>query len=268
MFHRDDPARHPLPSTGAYRVAVIPDSARVAQHTGAAVLFEGVSRTFGAVDALRQASWNAAAASVTCVLGPNGAGKSTAVEIAAGLQRPDAGRVTVLGTAPWGAPAGHRARVGVMLQDGGLPQAARPVALLTHLARFYAAPWPVNQLCQRLDITAFARTPVRRLSGGQRTRLALAAALVGRPHVLFLDEPTSGLDPHARRVAHRIVREVADSGTAVVLSTHTFDEAERLADRVVILADGQVAAHGSLASVRDGASLEQRYFALTERSDA
>jgi ABC-2 type transport system ATP-binding protein len=94
--------------------------------------------------------------------------------------------------------------------------------------------------------------------------LALAAALVGRPDVLFLDEPTSGLDPHARRVAHRLVREVADSGAAVVLSTHTFEEAERLADRVVILAGGRVVACGPLDRVRDGASLEQRYFLLTE----
>ncbi|MGB7448242.1 MAG: ABC transporter ATP-binding protein [Ornithinimicrobium sp.] len=228
------------------------------------MVFEGVSRRFGPVQALHQTRWSAAAGSVTCVLGPNGAGKSTAVEIAAGLQRPDNGEAWVLGARPWGAAADHRARVGVMLQDGGLPQAARPVALLNHLARFYATPWPVDDLCRRLDITSFARTAVRRLSGGQRTRLALASALVGRPDVLFLDEPTSGLDPHARRVAHRIVREVADSGTAVVLSTHTFEEAERLADRVVILAGGRVVACGSLATVRGGASLEQRYFALTE----
>ena len=227
-------------------------------------MFDRVSRRFGPVEALRESTWSAAVRTVTCVLGPNGAGKSTAVEIAVGLQRPDAGRVRVLGRDPWAAPALHRSRVGVMLQDGGLPQAARPVSLLTHLARFYTAPWPVGQLCQRLGIDEYARTPVRRLSGGQRTRLALAAALIGRPEVLFLDEPTSGLDPQARRVAHRMVREVAGSGTAVILSTHTFEEAERLADRVVILAAGRVVAAGSLASVQDGVSLEQRYFALTE----
>lgn len=244
------------------RVSRVPRSASA--DSGEVVRFEGVSRRFGAVQALRETHWSAASGSVTCVLGPNGAGKSTAVEIAAGLQRPDAGRAEVLGTAPWGAPAHHRARVGVMLQDGGLPQAARPVALLAHLARFYSSPWPLDELCQRLDITSFARTAVRRLSGGQRTRLALAAALVGRPDVLFLDEPTSGLDPHARRVAHRTVREVADSGTAVVLSTHAFEEAERLADRVVILAGGSVVAQGDLPTVRDGLTLEQRYFALTE----
>jgi ABC-2 type transport system ATP-binding protein len=228
------------------------------------VVFDGVTRRFGVVQALDGTHWSAAAGSVTCVLGPNGAGKSTAVEIAAGLQRPDAGQARVLGATPWGADADHRARVGVMLQDGGLPQAARPVALLRHLARLYSTPWPVDDLCRRLDITSFAGTAVRRLSGGQRTRLALAAALVGRPDVLFLDEPTSGLDPHARRVAHRLVREVADSGAAVVLSTHTFEEAERLADRVVILAGGRVVACGPLDRVRDGASLEQRYFLLTE----
>src|SRR5690606_30625447 len=136
---------------------------------------------------------------VTVVLGPNGAGKSTAVEIAEGLQRPDSGTVEVLGRDPWRAPAEHRARGGVMLQDGGLPPWARPRRLLTHLSRMYAEPLPVPELTARLGIDDFEGTAVRRLSGGQRQRVALAAALVGRPEVLLLDEPSAGLDPHVRR---------------------------------------------------------------------
>ncbi len=231
---------------------------------GLAVEFVGVSRTFGSVRALDGVSWGAAAGQVTCVLGPNGAGKSTSMEIATGLQRPDSGSVRVLHTEPWHADAEHRARVGVMLQDGGLPQAARPLALIAHLSALYADPWPIADLCHVLGIDEFGKTSVRRLSGGQRRRLALAAALVGRPDVLFLDEPSAGLDPHARRVTHRMVREAADRGAAVVLSTHAFEEAERLAERVVILAHGQVVADGSVDEIRDGASLEDRYFALTD----
>jgi ABC-2 type transport system ATP-binding protein len=222
-----------------------------------------VVRRFGSTTALDGLSWTAAHGHVTCVLGPNGAGKSTAVEVAVGLQRPDGGDVRVLGRDPWRAGPGHRGRVGVMLQDGGLPQSARPVALLSHLARLYAAPRPVEDLVAQLGIEAFATTPVRRLSGGQRQRLALAAALVGDPEIVFLDEPTAGLDPHARREVHALVGDLAARGTAVVLTTHSFDEAERLADHVVIVAAGRVAARGSITQVCAGMPLEERYFALT-----
>ena len=115
----------------------------------------------------------------------------------------------------------------------------------------------------RLGIEAFARTTVRRMSGGQRQRVALAAALVGRPEVLFLDEPTAGLDPHARLDVRDLVREEASRGAAVVLTTHSFEEAERLADRVVVLAAGRIVADGPLDEVRSGRSLEDVYFELT-----
>lgn len=228
------------------------------------LVMSGVTRRFGAAEALTGLTWGARAGEITCVLGPNGAGKTTAVEIAAGLQRPDAGTVRVLGTDPWQADAAHRARVGVMLQDGGLPQSVRPVELLRHLARFWAAPADVDALVRRLGIDAFARTTVRRLSGGQRQRVALAAALVGRPDVVFLDEPTAGLDPHARREVHAIVAETAHAGTATVVTTHSFDEAERLADRVVVIVGGRAVADGTLQQVAGPEGLEHTYFSLTD----
>jgi ABC-2 type transport system ATP-binding protein len=229
----------------------------------AAVRLTALTKAYGTVRALDGATWAAEHGQVTAVLGPNGAGKTTMVECCEGLRRPDSGTVEVLGTDPWSAGPGHRARVGVMLQDGGLPNAVRPVRLLHHLARFYAAPAPVEELADRLGITGFAGTPVRRLSGGQRQRVALAAALVGRPEVAFLDEPSAGLDPHARLDVWDLVRATADAGAAVVLTTHSFEEAERLADRIVIVAHGRVVAQGSLAEVAAGASLEERYFSLT-----
>ncbi len=228
---------------------------------------DSVTRRYGTTEALRGLSWTAAAGEVTCVLGPNGAGKTTSLEIATGLQRPDGGTVRVLGTDPWRAGAAHRARVGVMLQDGGLPQSVRPVALLRHLARFWQRPADVDALVARLGIAEFAGTTVRRLSGGQRQRVALAAALVGRPEVVFLDEPAAGLDPHARREVHGLVRETASAGTATVVTTHSFEEAERLADRVVVIVRGVVAAAGTVAEVAGAAGLEETYFALTDRQE-
>ena len=233
-----------------------------------AVLVSGLAKRYGGVVALDGATWQASAGAVTAVLGPNGAGKTTMVECCEGLRRPDAGRVRVLGSDPWNASPEHRARVGVMLQDGGLPASARPLRLLRHLSAMYAAPAPLDTIVQRLGIDRFADTTVRRLSGGQRQRVALAAALVGRPEVAFLDEPSAGLDPHARLDVWDLVRSLADDGVAVVLTTHSFEEAERLADHIVVVAGGAVVAEGSLADVTEGDRLEDRYFALTRRSVA
>ena len=223
-------------------------------------------KQFGPVVALDGATWQAHSGQVTAVLGPNGAGKTTMVECCEGLRRQDSGTVRVLGADPWRSPAEHRARVGVMLQDGGLPNAARPLALLRHLSQLYAAPRPVDDLAVQLGIDRFASTPVRRLSGGQRQRVALAAALVGAPDVVFLDEPSAGLDPHARLDVWELVRSVADEGAAVVMTTHSFEEAERIADQIVIVASGRVVAEGTLAHITDGRSLEEVYFGLTHRN--
>jgi ABC-2 type transport system ATP-binding protein len=208
-------------------------------------------------------TWTARHGQVTAVLGPNGAGKTTTIECAEGLQRPDSGEVRVLGTDPWQAGPDHRATVGVMLQDGGLPNGSTPVRLLRHLAAFHQSPADVDTLVRRLGIDTFGGTTVRRLSGGQRQRVALAAALVGKPEVAFLDEPTAGLDPHARLDAWDLVRETRDGGCAVIVTTHSFEEAQRLADHVVIVNRGRVAAWGSVGELTAQRSLEDVYFSLT-----
>ena len=229
----------------------------------AAVQVRALHRSFGSTRAVDGASWEAVAGTVTALLGPNGAGKTTTVECLEGLQRPDAGDVRVLGADPWRSSPDHRARVGVMLQEGGLPTTSRPMPLLRHLASLYGEPVPVDELASRLGIEGFAGTTVRRMSGGQRQRVALAAALLPRPDVLFLDEPTSGLDPHARLDVWDLVRAESARGAAVVVTTHSFEEAERLADQVVIMAAGRVVADGSLDEVRSGRTLEDVYFSLT-----
>ncbi|WP_299036485.1 ABC transporter ATP-binding protein [uncultured Pseudokineococcus sp.] len=226
---------------------------------GAALRVRGLVKRYAGRLAVDGLDLDVAAGSVTALLGPNGAGKTTTVECCLGLRRPDAGSLQVLGTelAEATASADHRAAVGAMLQDGGLPTSARPMRLLRHLARLHARPRDVDVLAERLGIPAFARTSVRRLSGGQRQRLALAAALVGRPRLVFLDEPTAGLDPAARLVVWELVREVVADGAGVLLTTHDLDEAERLAQHVVIVDGGRALATGSpgVLTARSSASV-------------
>ncbi|NNG41101.1 ABC transporter ATP-binding protein [Flexivirga sp. ID2601S] len=213
-------------------------------------------------------TWSAPDAAITCVLGPNGAGKTTVMEMAEGLRRPDSGTVRVLGVNPWDADAAHRRRVGVMLQDGGLPGSVKPMRLLQHVAALYGTTDELPSLVDRLGIEEFRHTSLRRLSGGQRQRVALAAALVGRPDVVFLDEPSAGLDPHARLDVWDLVRATRDRGCCVVVTTHSFDEAQRLADHVIIVAAGGVVADGTVDQVGGAAGLEDTYFALTRSPKA
>jgi ABC-2 type transport system ATP-binding protein len=189
---------------------------------------------------------------VTAVLGPNGAGKTTTVECCEGLRTPDGGTVRVLGLDPVADAAALRPRVGVMLQDGGLPTGVPALGVLRHVAAMYARPRDVDALAERLGMDSFARTTVRRLSGGQRQRLALAAAVVGRPDVVFLDEPSAGLDPQARRAVWSLVAELRADGVAVLLTTHLMDEAEALADDVAVVDHGRVIARGTVPGLLAG----------------
>lgn len=233
-------------------------------HTSpAAVAVEDLHKAYGSVRAVSGVSWSAHRGRVSAVLGSNGAGKTTTLECLEGLQRPDRGTVRVLGVDPWEARPAHRARVGVMLQDGGLPNTRAARAVLNHLASLYASPEDPERLMTVLGISTFSATPVRRLSGGQRQRVALAAALIGRPEVAFLDEPTAGLDPHARLDVWDVIADLAGRGACVVVTTHSFQEAERLADDVVVMDGGVVVAHGPLADLTARESLEDAFFRLT-----
>ena len=186
---------------------------------------------------------------VTALLGANGAGKTTTIECAQGMRKRTGGSISLLGQDPDTAGAELRSRVGVMLQDGGLPPSARPIPLLHHIAGMYKDPWPVEDLVARLGIDSFSRTGVRRLSGGQKQRLALAAALAGRPEVLFLDEPSAGLDPQSRQLVFDLIGELRDSGMAIILTTHLMDDAQRLADYVYIIDNGRNVAEGTVAQL-------------------
>lgn len=204
----------------------------------------------------------ARAGEVTVLLGVNGAGKTTTLECAQGLRRRTGGTIRLLGEDPQLASAELRARVGVMLQEGGLPPSAKPLALLKHVAGMYRDPLPVDDLAERLGLGEFAGTTIRRLSGGQKQRVALAAALVGRPEVVFLDEPSAGLDPQSRQVVFDLISDLRAQGLGIVLTTHLLDDAERLADYVAILDRGRIVAEGTVAELLGTATQAARRLTL------
>jgi ABC-2 type transport system ATP-binding protein len=212
----------------------------------AAVAVESLTITYGDVVAVRDLSFAAEAGHVTCVLGPNGAGKTSTIEALEGLRRPAAGRLAVLGLDP---RADHRAlteRMGVMLQEGGIHPGLRPPEVLRHAAALYSQPLDPAGLLDRLGLAGRERRTYRQLSGGEQRRLALAVALVGRPQVAFLDEPTAGVDPQGRQVIRQVIADLRRDGVTVLLTTHDLDEAERVADRVVIVDRGALVAEGTL----------------------
>jgi ABC-2 type transport system ATP-binding protein len=199
-----------------------------------------------AVDGL---SFSAGAGEVVALLGPNGAGKTTTVETLEGYRSPTSGTVRVLGLDPIAQHAQLTPRIGVMLQKGGVYPGIRPAEALRLFSAFYDAPEDPVALAERLGLAAVGRTPWRRLSGGEQQRLSLALALVGRPEVAFLDEPTAGVDVAGRQVIREVIAELRARGCCVLLATHELDEAERVADRVVIVDHGRLLAEGTPAEL-------------------
>ena len=204
---------------------------------------------YGDVAAVDGVSFTAEAGEVLALLGPNGAGKTTTVETLEGYRRPSSGSVRVLGCDPVRDRRRLVPRIGVMLQQGGVYPGMRVVDALRLFAAYYDAPRDVEELLDLVGLRSVARTPWRRLSGGEQQRLSLALALVGRPSVLFLDEPTAGVDPHGRVAIREVVRSLRDEGVGVLLTTHELEEAERVADRVVIVDRGRVVASGTPAEL-------------------
>jgi ABC-2 type transport system ATP-binding protein len=229
----------------------------------AAVEVSDLVKSYGGRRAVDGLSLTLERGCVLALLGPNGAGKTTTIEICEGFRRPDAGSVRVLGLDPIADGAELRPRVGVMLQDGvGGYTGAKAIELLRLFASYAIHPHDPDALLGSVGLSDAAGTAVRRLSGGQQQRLSLALALVGRPELVFLDEPTAGMDPQARRATWDFIRKLRADGVSVVLTTHFLDEAEQLADTVVVIDAGRVVAAGSPAELtRTGAEGQIRFSA-------
>ncbi|MHB1503590.1 MAG: ABC transporter ATP-binding protein [Acidimicrobiales bacterium] len=218
---------------------------------GVAVECSDLVVRYGSVVAVDGLSLQARHGEVLALLGPNGAGKTSTVETLEGYRRASGGTLRVLGWDP-GEPAGHRAlvrKVGVMLQRGGVYPAMGPRQALHLFASYYDNANDPDKMLDLLGLGSVARTPWRRLSGGEQQRLSLALALIGRPQVIFLDEPTAGVDPEGRITIRQVISDMRSDGTCVILTTHELSEAERLADDVVIIDHGRAVAHGTVAEL-------------------
>ncbi|MEO9328518.1 ABC transporter ATP-binding protein [Gordonia aurantiaca] len=222
----------------------------------------GLVKTFGDRTAVDHLDLTIGNGEILALLGPNGAGKTTTVEICEGFTAPDSGTVRVLGLDPVADNDALRRRIGVMLQGGGAYPGARAEEMLRLVAAYSADPIDPDFLLEALGLVDVRRTPYRRLSGGQQQRLALACAVAGRPELVFLDEPTAGLDAHARLVVWELIDRLRADGVTVLLTTHLMDEAEELADQVVIIDHGRVVASGTPADLTStGAENELRFSA-------
>ena len=193
------------------------------------------------------------------ILGPNGAGKTTTVEVIEGYRRADDGEVRVLGLDPGRDEQALRARMGLMLQAGGIYPQARPAEILRLFARFYAAPHDPEELLDLVGLREAATTRYKVLSGGQKQRLGLALALVGRPELVVLDEPTAGMDPAAKATTRALIGELRAAGVTVLLTTHDLADVERLADRIALIDRGRLVALGSPAELTAGALPRLRF---------
>ncbi|HYZ19786.1 MAG TPA: ABC transporter ATP-binding protein [Gaiellaceae bacterium] len=209
-----------------------------------AVSVEGLRKTYGQVEAVRGVTFEIGAGEVFGILGPNGAGKTTTVEILEGYRERDAGTVSVLGEDPNEAGRAWRGRIGVVLQSSATYDLLTVRELLELFRGYYERPLAVDEVVTLIGLGEKRDARVRTLSGGQKRRMDLGIALVGDPELLFLDEPTTGFDPEARRRAWETIRSLRSLGKTILLTTHYLEEAERLCDRVAVLAHGEIAALG------------------------
>jgi ABC-2 type transport system ATP-binding protein len=214
-----------------------------------AISVRELRKSYDGVEAVRGISFEIRAGEVFGLLGPNGAGKTTTVEVLVGYRKPDGGEVSVLDENPRRAGAGWRERIGVVPQTGELFPNLTVLEHLELFAGYYAEPRAPRDVLALVGLEHKAGAKTRTLSGGQQRRLDLGIALVGDPELLFLDEPTTGFDPGARRAAWETIRSLRSLGKTILLTTHYIEEAQRLADRVAVLRQGEIVAAGTPAEL-------------------
>jgi ABC-2 type transport system ATP-binding protein len=225
-----------------------------------AIAISGLRKSYGQREVLHGLSFTVETGEVFALLGPNGAGKTTTVEILEGHRRRDGGDVRVLGEDPERGGRSFKSRIGIVLQSSAVYYLLSVNEIVELFAGYYPKPRPAGEVIELVGLAEKREARVRTLSGGQLRRLDLALALVGDPELVFLDEPTTGFDPAARRQAWETIRDLRSLGKSILLTTHYMEEAQRLADRVAILRDGEIVGTGSPRELLSGhASVEIRY---------
>ncbi len=211
----------------------------------AAISVRGLRKSYGAFNAVQGIDFDVQAGEIVAFLGPNGAGKTTTVEMLEGYRKRTAGDVQVLGEDPGSAPLLWRDRIGIVLQDSEVEPDLTARECVELYAGYHLRPRPVLETLELVGLSKKAGTRGSQLSGGQRRRLDVALALIGDPELIFLDEPTTGFDPSARRQAWEVIDGLRSLGRTILLTTHYMDEAEHLADRIVVVAQGRIVAEGT-----------------------
>ena len=216
-----------------------------------AIRVENLRKSYGALRAVDDVSFEVEGGEVFALLGPNGAGKTTSIEILEGFLRRDSGEVSVLGVDPGQRHQQRwlRTRIGVVLQELAVESVFTVRQVRERNAGFYPNPRPIDEVIDLVGLSEKADARVKKLSGGQQRRLDVGLGIIGNPELLFLDEPTTGLDPAARRTTWELIRTLSSEGTTVLLSSHYMDEVEALAQRVAVLARGHIVASGSTATL-------------------
>jgi ABC-2 type transport system ATP-binding protein len=216
---------------------------------GAAIEVRGLTKSYGGVHAVRGIDLTVARGQIFALLGPNGAGKTTTVEILEGYRSRDGGTVQILGYDPGRQRQRLKRQIGIVLQSSGMDSYLTVAETVAMYAGFFPHPRPVDEVIQLVGLEAKRDTRVLKLSGGQQRRLDVAIALTGNPDLLFLDEPTTGFDPSARHEAWEVIKNLAELGKTVLLTTHYMDEAQYLADQVAVISSGRIVAEGTPATI-------------------
>ncbi|MCW2968343.1 MAG: transporter ATP-binding protein [Solirubrobacteraceae bacterium] len=233
-----------------------------------AILVRDLRKSYGNTEAVRGIDFEVARGEVFGLLGPNGAGKTTTVEILEGYRARTAGIASVLGFDPGQRPLELRQQVGIVLQSSGMYRHVTVREAIAHWARLYPHPRDVDEVVALAGLQGKEAQQIRTLSGGQARRVDLALALIGDPEIVFLDEPTTGFDPQARRAAWDVVRQLAQLGKTILLTTHYLDEAQALADRVAIIKDGRILAEGAPSELGAGGAARYRVAWRDESGEA
>ncbi|MDO5031548.1 ABC transporter ATP-binding protein [Corynebacterium sp.] len=232
-----------------------------------ALVLDSVVKRYGEKNAVDSLSFSVARGEMLCLLGPNGAGKTTTIEMCEGFKKPTSGSIRVLGLDPASQPDAVRSRIGIMLQGGGSYSGIKVKEMMELSASYNENPLDPQWLLDILGLRGVAKNTYRRLSGGQQQRLSLALAIIGRPELVFLDEPTAGMDAQSRLAVWDLIRALRRDGVTTILTTHLMDEAEALADRVIIMDHGRLVTSGTTKELMETADTPQLRFETTTEVD-